>query len=87
MANQGRPVCIADVGACSADRGGNLALRQLVSSGEALSWDLLRGTQEALPNCRILNLYGCTEAAGDSLCFDASTYIPPEEKSGSNAHR
>ena len=49
----------------------DVRLRQLVSSGEPLSLSLLSKLQEALPSCRILNLYGCTEASGDSLCYEA----------------
>ena len=47
-------------------------LRQLVSSGEPLSCGLLASLQAILPGCRILNLYGCTEAAGDSTFHVAS---------------
>lgn len=42
------------------------ALECLVSSGEALSAGLVRRLMEALPRRRLLNLYGCSEAAGDS---------------------
>lgn len=51
-----------------------LKLKQLVSSGESMTPELLKNLQRVLHDTRILNLYGCTEAAGDSLCFDATKF-------------
>ena len=36
------------------------------SSGEALSQDMIRAFRECLPGRILLNLYGCSEASGDS---------------------
>lgn len=49
-----------------------LALRLVVSSGEALPLRLLRRLRAVLPpGAAVLNLYGSTEVAGDCTCFDA----------------
>ena len=48
-----------------------LKLRLLISSGAPLTWTLLKRLSATLRRCRILNLYGCTEAAADSACWDA----------------
>ncbi len=49
-----------------------LKLRVLVSSGEALTVDLLDRLQAALPlQTVILNIYGCTEVAADVTCCEA----------------
>lgn len=42
------------------------SLRNLVSSGEALTADLLHKLQEALPGVTLLNIYGSTEVAADA---------------------
>ena len=42
-------------------------LRQLLLAGEALSAELIRRTQAALPNCRIINGYGPTGGLRDRL--------------------
>ena len=38
-------------------------LRQMMLGGEALSPDLIERTQAVLPDCRIINAYGPTEAS------------------------
>ena len=54
-----------------------LALRLVVSSGEALPPRLLRRLRAVLPPAAtVLNLYGCTEVAGDCTCCDASSWQP-----------
>ena len=51
-----------------------LSFRQVVSSGEILSWNLLDRLQKILPNgCKILNIYGCTETSADSVWCNCST--------------
>lgn len=45
-------------------------LRSVVSSGEALTPDLLQRLREALPDTRILNIYGSTEVAADATALD-----------------
>ena len=52
------------------------ALRHWTSSGEALPPELLRQFREQLPQSAILNLYGSSEVAADSTCWDASTLQP-----------
>jgi amino acid adenylation domain-containing protein len=56
-------------------------LRYWTSSGEALPVDLLRTFQQCLPDRTLLNLYGSSEVAADSLAFDTrmptrSTGVP-----------
>ena len=54
-----------------------LALRLVVSSGEALPPRLLRRLRAVLPpGAAVLNLYGSTEVAGDCTCFNASSWQP-----------
>jgi non-ribosomal peptide synthetase component F len=54
-----------------AARRSDLALQQLVSSGELLPADLARDLLAALPpSCRLLNLYGSTEVSADCTCLD-----------------
>ena len=49
---------------------GKLSLRLLISSGEPLSSALAQSLKQSLPDsCRLLNLYGSTEAAADCTCF------------------
>ncbi|OQS01577.1 hypothetical protein ACHHYP_00547 [Achlya hypogyna] len=48
-------------------------LRYLIVSGEMLHIDLVTCAQVALPQCRLLNLYGSTEVAGDVSCWVATT--------------
>ena len=65
---------------CAGHKASNLNLRQLQVSGEPLSWCLVSNLQGVLPQCRILNFYGCTEAAGDSLSFEATSQdLPPRQ--------
>jgi len=55
-------------------------LRIVVSSGEALPSELARALHGAAPACRLLNLYGSTEVAGDATWFevplDANGSVP-----------
>ena len=46
-------------------------LRQWISSGEALSAELVRRFHERLPGRRLINLYGSSEVAGDVTCYEA----------------
>ncbi|HXM56284.1 MAG TPA: amino acid adenylation domain-containing protein, partial [Candidatus Dormibacteraeota bacterium] len=60
------------------DLGRRLAgLRVLVSSGEPLTAELAARLAAELPSCRVLNLYGSSEVAGDVSGFDASGLAPP----------
>ncbi|MEU6375588.1 amino acid adenylation domain-containing protein [Streptomyces sp. NPDC046909] len=43
------------------------SVRTWVSSGEPLTGELARAITERWPRARLVNLYGCSEAAGDSL--------------------
>ncbi|WP_308404058.1 non-ribosomal peptide synthetase [Streptomyces rhizosphaericus] len=43
-----------------------------VTSGEALPQAYAEQFSAALPKARLLNLYGCSEASGDSLCADVT---------------
>ncbi|MCP2170053.1 non-ribosomal peptide synthetase, partial [Goodfellowiella coeruleoviolacea] len=47
-----------------------------VSSGEALPVGLVRQFHETFPTARLTNLYGSSEASGDSLCTDAWSEDP-----------
>lgn len=51
---------VADIGVALA------GLRHCTSSGEALPGDLARRFRAVLPDCRLLNLYGSSEASADS---------------------
>jgi len=53
-------------------------LRSVVSSGEALTPDLLQRLREALPHTRLLNLYGSTEIAADATALDVSELVGNE---------
>ena len=46
------------------------ALWYCFSSGEALSADLARKFRAALPSCRLINLYGSSEVAGDVAYYE-----------------
>jgi amino acid adenylation domain-containing protein len=48
------------------------ALKYWVASGEALSADLARRFRRSVPQGVLINLYGSSEVAGDSTCFDTS---------------
>ncbi|MGE5220526.1 MAG: amino acid adenylation domain-containing protein [Chloroflexota bacterium] len=56
------------------------ALRYCFSSGEVLPADLARKFRATLPSCRLINLYGSTEVAGDVAYYevggDRSPSIP-----------
>ncbi|GHO51756.1 non-ribosomal peptide synthetase [Ktedonobacter robiniae] len=45
-------------------------LRHWICSGEALSLDLVHRFQQALPESRLLNLYGSSEVAADATCYE-----------------
>ena len=45
-------------------------LKYCISSGETLSVDLAARFREILPNCRLINLYGSSEVAGDVTCYE-----------------
>lgn len=62
-----------------------LSLRLLISSGAPLRLGFLRRLAAALQKCRILNLYGCTEAAGDSTWLDASRFLELQTAEGTKA--
>ncbi|MFE6524216.1 condensation domain-containing protein [Streptomyces sp. NPDC057794] len=47
--------------------GGFTSVRTWISSGEPLTTDLARRITARWPGSRLVNLYGCSEAAGDSL--------------------
>ncbi|MDQ0603849.1 amino acid adenylation domain-containing protein [Streptomyces canus] len=51
----------------SAPPGAFDSVRTWVSSGEPLTGELARAITERWPQARLVNLYGCSEAAGDSL--------------------
>jgi amino acid adenylation domain-containing protein len=51
-------------------------LRWCVSSGELLDAALLAELRSALPDCRVINLYGSSEVAGDATYADV-TELPP----------
>ncbi|MGW5617087.1 condensation domain-containing protein [Streptomyces sp. NPDC003877] len=59
----------------SAPPGGFGSVRTWISSGESLPTDLARRITERWPDSRLVNLYGCSEAAGDSL---AHVYLPED---------
>ncbi|HKY08805.1 MAG TPA: amino acid adenylation domain-containing protein [Candidatus Binatia bacterium] len=46
------------------------SLRYCLSSGETLSKDLADKFRQAAPRCRLINLYGATEVAGDVACYE-----------------
>ncbi|MET9441840.1 amino acid adenylation domain-containing protein [Streptomyces sp. NPDC006610] len=51
----------------SAPPGSFTTVRTWVASGEPLTGELARAMADRWPEARLLNLYGCSEAAGDSL--------------------
>jgi amino acid adenylation domain-containing protein len=51
----------------SAPPGAFDSVRTWISSGEPLTGELARAITERWPRSRLVNLYGCSEAAGDSL--------------------
>ncbi|WP_309094583.1 condensation domain-containing protein [Streptomyces sp.] len=55
--------------------GGFASVRTWISSGEPLTTDLARRLTARWPGSRLVNLYGCSEAAGDSL---AHVYTPED---------
>ena len=58
-------------------------LRSWTLSGEALGAELLRRLREALPECRILNLYGSSEVSADATWYDSELAAdPPQPKGG-----
>src|SRR5450830_251314 len=53
-------------------------LRHCICSSEAFSGDLARRFLSLLPACRLLNLYGSSEASADSTCHDVDTAEGPQ---------
>ncbi|MEV4211212.1 condensation domain-containing protein [Micromonospora sp. NPDC049662] len=53
-------------------------LRVCTFSGEALDADLLARVQRALPGCRLVNLYGSAEVAGDATFADITGFDGPD---------
>jgi amino acid adenylation domain-containing protein len=47
-------------------------LKICISSGEALPVNLAGRFRAALPGCRLINLYGSSEVAGDVACYEVS---------------
>ncbi|MGH7854253.1 MAG: amino acid adenylation domain-containing protein, partial [Candidatus Binatia bacterium] len=45
-------------------------LKYCFSSGETLSRDLAEKFRQVLPACRLINLYGSSEVAGDVTCYE-----------------
>lgn len=45
-------------------------LKFCISSGEALSVELAKRFRKTLPGCRLINLYGSSELAGDVTCYE-----------------
>src|SRR5262249_12296121 len=48
------------------------SLQLWFAGGEALSSDLWQGFRERLPHCRLLNLYGASEASDDTTWYDTT---------------
>jgi len=49
-------------------------LKYCFSSGEVLPVELAARFREILPNCRLINLYGSSEVAGDVTCYEVGTH-------------
>ena len=58
-------------------------LRSWTLSGEALDAELLRRLREALPECRILNLYGSSEVSADATWYDGERAADQTQPEGS----
>ncbi|MEH1767282.1 MAG: amino acid adenylation domain-containing protein [Nostoc sp.] len=54
-------------------------LKLWISSGEALSIDLLEQFRRSLPDSTLLNLYGSSEVSGDVSCYSLSPQAPLPE--------
>ncbi|WP_292766899.1 non-ribosomal peptide synthetase, partial [Nostoc sp. NOS(2021)] len=54
-------------------------LKLWISSGEALSIDLLGQFRQSLPDSTLLNLYGSSEVSGDVSCYSLSPQAPLPE--------
>ncbi len=52
-----------------------LAMNYIITSGEALSVELLELCQEVLPQSHLLNLYGSSEVAADTTYYDSQNDI------------
>ncbi|MEU0587931.1 amino acid adenylation domain-containing protein [Streptomyces sp. NPDC006132] len=63
----------------SAPPGSFGSVRTWISSGEPLTTDLAHRLTARWPNARLVNLYGCSEAAGDSL---AHVHADDESRAG-----
>ncbi|MBV9768042.1 MAG: amino acid adenylation domain-containing protein, partial [Bryobacterales bacterium] len=57
-------------------------LKYWIVSGEALTIDLARRFRAQLPHAVLLNLYGCSEASGDSTCWQ----VPREFETATIGH-
>ncbi|EJL94053.1 amino acid adenylation enzyme/thioester reductase family protein [Herbaspirillum sp. CF444] len=57
-------------------------LRHCICSSEAFPGDLARRFLSLLPDCRLLNLYGSSEASADSTCYDVDTAEGPQVQIG-----
>lgn len=55
-------------------------LKLCVTSGEALDINLVNRFKKELPGCKLLNLYGSTEVAGDVTCFDINDLAPAQNR-------
>ncbi|MBR8840563.1 MAG: AMP-binding protein, partial [Stigonema ocellatum SAG 48.90 = DSM 106950] len=55
-------------------------LKLWVSSGEALSIDLLQQFRQSLPDSTLLNLYGSSEVSADVTCYSLSPDTPLPER-------
>eukprot|EP00210_Caulerpa_lentillifera_P002234 g2147.t1 len=54
------------------------SLKMLISSGEPLDFNLAKLIRNHISStCIFLNLYGCTEASGDSLAFEVPSNLSP----------
>ncbi len=51
-------------------------LKHWISSGEALPGDLVSSFRAAAPGCRLINLYGSSEVAGDVTWYDTAEMQP-----------
>ncbi|MFD7461183.1 MULTISPECIES: non-ribosomal peptide synthetase [unclassified Streptomyces] len=63
----------------TAPPGAFASVRTWISSGEPLTPDLAAAITRRWPDARLVNLYGCSEAAGDSLfhvCADGDDPVP-----------
>lgn len=55
-------------------------LKLCITSGEALDINLVNRFVKEVPGCKLLNLYGSTEVAGDVTCFDTGDLLPAQSR-------